>query len=42
MRPEIVMKINGHKDYKTMKKYINITDNVVKSEAEKVWGIQQV
>jgi integrase len=37
MRPETVMKITGHKDYKTMKKYIKITEKVVKQELERAW-----
>jgi integrase len=38
LRAETVMKITGHKDYKTMKRYLKITENVVKSEMERVWG----
>ncbi|MDB4443251.1 site-specific integrase [Saprospiraceae bacterium] len=37
MRPEIVMKITGHKAYKTFKKYIKITDKVKGSEMKRVW-----
>jgi integrase len=32
IRPEIIMKITGHKDIKTMLKYVKITDNVVRAE----------
>jgi integrase len=38
LRAETVMKITGHKDYKTMKRYLKITENVVKTEMERVWG----
>lgn len=37
MRPETLMEITGHKDYKTFKKYIKITSNVKQSEMNKVW-----
>lgn len=37
MRPEVLMKITGHKDYKTMKKYLKITDKVKHSEMQNVW-----
>lgn len=32
MRPETVMKITGHKDYKTLHRYLKITDAVVQDE----------
>lgn len=38
MRPEIVMKITGHKSYKTFKKYIKITDKVKGAEMERIWN----
>jgi len=38
MRPEIVMKITGHKDYKTFKRYIEITDKVKHQEMMKAWN----
>ena len=38
MRPETVMEITGHKDYKTMKKYLKITSKVKTDEMNKVWG----
>ena len=38
MRPEIVMKITGHKSYDVFKKYIQITDKVKDIEMKKVWG----
>lgn len=37
MRPETVMKITGHKDYKTFKKYIKLTDKVAEQEMKKFW-----
>ncbi len=37
MRPETVMSITGHKDYKTFKKYIKITDKVKLVEMNKIW-----
>lgn len=38
MRPETVMSITGHKDYKTFKKYIKLTDTVKSSEMNDVWS----
>lgn len=38
MRPETIMKITGHKDYKTFKKYIKLTDKVAEQEMRRVWG----
>lgn len=37
MRPEVVMKITGIKDYKTMKKYMAITDTMKKQEMNQIW-----
>lgn len=37
IRPEVVMSITGHKDYKTFKAYIKITDTVKKEELLKAW-----
>jgi integrase len=37
IRPEVVMAITGHKDYKTFKAYIKITDTVKKDELLKAW-----
>jgi integrase len=34
MRPEVVMRITGHKDYKTLHRYLKITDAVVQGEFE--------
>ena len=38
MRPETVMKITGHKNYSTFKKYIAIADNVAKNEMDLAWN----
>jgi site-specific recombinase XerD len=38
MRPETVMAITGHRDYKTFKKYIKLTDKVKLVEMNKVWA----
>lgn len=37
IRPEVVMSITGHKDYRTFKAYIKITDNVKRAELLKAW-----
>ncbi|MVN20427.1 site-specific integrase [Mucilaginibacter arboris] len=37
MRPEVVMSITGHKDYKSFKKYIKLTDKVKSVEMNKIW-----
>lgn len=37
IRPEVVMSITGHKDYKTFKAYIKITDTIKKEELLKAW-----
>jgi integrase len=41
-RPEVVMEITGHKNYKTFKKYIKLTSKVVESEMRKVWETKEV
>jgi integrase len=38
MRAEVIMEISGHKDYKTFKKYIKITDKVKKDELNRIWS----
>lgn len=38
MRPETVMAITGHKDYKTFKKYIKITSKVKNVEMNQIWS----
>ncbi len=37
MRPETLMEITGHADFKMLKKYIKITDKVKKTEMRKAW-----
>jgi integrase len=37
MRPEVLMTITGHKDYKTMKKYLKIISKVKETEMNSVW-----
>lgn len=39
MRPETVMAITGHKDYKTFKKYIKLTDKVKLVEMNNIWPV---
>lgn len=38
MRPETVMSITGHKDYRTFKKYIKLTDKVKLAEMNHIWA----
>ena len=38
MRAETVMSITGHKDYKTFKKYIKLTDKIKLIEMNEVWS----
>jgi integrase len=38
MRPETVMEITGHKDFKTLRRYIKITSKVKGSEMQRVWS----
>ncbi len=38
MQPESVMKISGHSSYRSFKRYINITDNMVRNEAVKAFS----
>lgn len=38
MRPEVVMSVTGHRSFKTMKKYIALTDLTRREEMAKVWG----
>lgn len=40
MRPETVMSITGHKDYKTMKKYLKITNDMKASEMNNIWSFK--
>lgn len=41
MRAEVVMKITGHSDYRTFKKYINLTDKIKKNEMTQAWSRQR-
>jgi integrase len=34
---EVIMKISGHTDYKSLKKYIKISEKVVENEMARVW-----
>ncbi|HEX8350920.1 MAG TPA: site-specific integrase [Hymenobacter sp.] len=36
LRPEIIMKITGHKDWKSFQRYVNITDSAVEREFRRV------
>ena len=38
LRPEVIMKLTGHKDYDTMKRYIKLTQDVVEKELLQAWG----
>ena len=38
MRPEVVMSFTGHRSFKTMKKYIAITEQSKQDAMENVWG----
>lgn len=38
MRPEIVMSITGHKDYKSFQKYIKLSQRVKADEMSKAWN----
>jgi len=38
MRQETVMKISGHKSFESFKRYMKVTDTMVKNEALKAWG----
>lgn len=38
MRPEIVMNITGHKDYKSFQKYIKLSQRVKADEMSKAWN----
>ena len=37
MRPEVVMSISGHKDYKSFKKYIKLSQRVKNDEMQNAW-----
>jgi integrase len=38
MRPEVIMSITGHKDFKTLRAYIKIVDNVKRNEMLNAWN----
>lgn len=38
VKPEVIMKITGHKTYRMMQRYLDIADKHVKDEMEKAWG----
>jgi integrase len=38
LRPELVMKITGHKSWASFKRYVNITADVVSKEFHRVYG----
>ncbi len=44
MKPEVIMKITGHKSYKMFQKYLKIADSHIKDEMFEAWGnpLQQV
>lgn len=42
MRPEMVMKITGHRDWKSFKRYVNITEPVVEREFSRVYEMPQL
>ncbi|MCC9168632.1 site-specific integrase [Pontibacter harenae] len=39
LRPEIVMRVSGHTNYQTFKKYIKITDRIKEQEMLNVWAM---
>jgi integrase len=41
MRPDLLMDITGHKDFKTLKKYTAITDTMKSKEMKLIWNQQQ-
>jgi site-specific recombinase XerD len=38
MRPEVIMQITGHRDYRSFKKYIKVTDSQKEREMLKAWS----
>ncbi len=38
MKPEVIMKITGHKSYKMFQKYLKIADSHIKEEMFEAWG----
>lgn len=41
LRPELVMKITGHRDWKSFKRYVNITEQAVEREFAKVYDMPE-
>ncbi|WP_324675052.1 site-specific integrase [Hymenobacter sp. GOD-10R] len=41
LRPELVMKITGHRDWKSFKRYVNITEQAVEREFAKVYEMPE-
>ncbi|MFB9863424.1 tyrosine-type recombinase/integrase [Rufibacter immobilis] len=39
MRPEVVMRISGHTNYATFKKYIKISEKVTENEMNEIWQL---
>jgi integrase len=39
MRPEVVMRISGHSNYATFKKYIKISEKVTETEMNDIWQL---
>lgn len=37
IRPEVLMRVTGHKDIKTLMRYVKITQNVVEAEFARAW-----
>lgn len=42
MRPETVMAITGHNDFKTMKRYIAVTNKIKEHEMKAVWNYDMI
>lgn len=38
LRPEVVMKVTGHRDWKSFKRYVNITEQIVEREFARAYG----
>ena len=42
LRPELIMKITGHRDWKSFQRYVNITSDTVEREFARVYGLVDV
>ena len=42
LRPEVVMKVTGHRDWKSFKRYVNITEQTVEKEFARAYAEQEV